>query len=227
MTAKKKWRAPASLPPQTKPTTRGRRKLTITIVVIYVGLMIGLFVLLALRPDTTTGEVKSSAIDYMVGSPGPGAKAPDFSLPSTSGRTVNLADYSGKTVLLFFHEGIGCQACWDNIRDLENAKSKLQSVGIEKLVTITSGPIRLIAQKMADDKLTSVALGDTNLEVSNIYQTSKYGMPGHSNNGHSFILVGPDGLIEWRADYGGEPNYTMYVPVDKMLSDIKTGRTRA
>ena len=39
-------------------------------------------------------------------------------------------------------------------------------------------------------------------------------------DGHSFVLVGPDGHIRWRADYGGAPKYTMFIPTDKMLSDL-------
>lgn len=222
MTPRKRPR-PSVRPPLGK-QTGGRRKVTTAMIAIYVVLIIGLFVLLALRPNTTTGDAKISADGYAIGSPGPGAKAPDFSLPSTSGGTVNLTDYRGKTVLLFFHEGIGCQPCWDQIRDLEKAETSLQSAGIAKLLTITSGPTRLIAQKMADDKLTAVALGDTNLEVSKTYNANQYGMMGDSRDGHSFVLVGPTGLIEWRADYGGPPKYTMYIPVNKILSDMRDGR---
>ena len=41
--------------------------------------------------------------------------------------------------------------------------------------------------------------------------------------GHTFIVVGPDGRIKWRADYGGSPNYTMYVPVQSLIADIRAG----
>lgn len=225
MTSKKKWRLPTSLPSRTKQTGRSRKS-TIISVGLYAALIVVLFIALAARPGTSE-KGDSSSIDYAIGSPSSGAKAPDFSLPSTSGGTVNLIDYRGETLLLFFHEGIGCQPCWDQIRDLEIAQGKLQAAGIDKLLTITSGPTRLIAQKMADDRLTSVALGDANLEVSKAYGATEYGMAGHSGAGHSFVLVGPDGLIEWRADYGGPPNYRMYIPVEKILSDMKTGRVGA
>lgn len=37
-----------------------------------------------------------------------GAKAPDFTLPSTDGGSVSMADYNGeKPVLLFFHMAVG------------------------------------------------------------------------------------------------------------------------
>ena len=42
-------------------------------------------------------------------------------------------------------------------------------------------------------------------------------------NGHSFILVGKDGRIRWRADYGGAPKYTMFVPDDRLLADLRAG----
>ena len=170
-------------------------------------------------PATTTG-----AVDYQVGDPGPGKSAPDFTLPSTAGQSVSLSAYRGKSVLLYFHEGLGCQPCWDQIRDLEKDSAALADVGVDQLLTITSGPTDLIAQKMNDDRLASVALADVDLAVSRTYNANLYGMMGESRDGHTFILVGPDGDIEWRADYGGAPRYTMYVPVPKIIADLKSGR---
>ena len=40
-------------------------------------------------------------------------------------------------------------------------------------------------------------------------------------DGHSFILVGKNGRILWRADYGGAPKYTMYVPDDVLLTQLR------
>jgi hypothetical protein len=45
-----------------------------------------------------------------------------------------------------------------------------------------------------------------------------------SFNGHTFLLINEDGVIEWRADYGGSTiGSTMYVPVENLLADIKGG----
>ncbi len=66
-------------------------------------------------------------------------------------------------------------------------------------------------------------LSDPNLAVSKTYDANKYGMMGGSHNGHTFIVVGPDGEIKWRADYGGAPDYTMYVPVPDLLADMREG----
>ena len=170
-------------------------------------------------PATATG-----AVDYQVGDPGPRKPAPQFTLPSTAGRQVSLSAYRGKSVLLYFHEGLGCQPCWDQIRDLEKDPAALRDAGVDQLLTITSGSTNLIGQKMTDDRLTSVALADADLAVSRTYNANRYGMMGDSRDGHTFILVGPDGNIQWRADYGGAPRYTMYVPVPKLVADLKSGR---
>lgn len=220
MTSKKKWRASTPLP-RVKSNIHRQRNIAIGFVVVV--LLISSLII-ANRSGNSNDVGQKSAFPYAIANPASGAMAPDFILPSTKGGTVKLSDYKGKTVLLFFHEGIGCQPCWDQIRDLENDEAKLKSAGIDQLLTITSGPTRLIAQKMADDGLTAIALGDTNLEISKIYNANQYGMMGDSRDGHSFVLVGPDGKIDWRADYGGPPKYTMYVPIKNILSDMKAGR---
>lgn len=63
--------------------------------------------------------------------------------------------------------------------------------------------------------------------MSKTYDANSYGMMGDSANGHSFIVVGPDGIIRWRADYGGAPDYTMFVPVPSLLADIEAGLAAA
>lgn len=165
------------------------------------------------------------AADFQVGEPGVGANAPSISLASTTGGPVQLADYRGKSVLLYFQEGIGCQPCWDQLRDLEARRTELKAAGIDEIVTVTTDPVELLARKAADEGLTSPVLSDPDLKVSRMYQTNSFGMMGDSRNGHSFLLVAPDGTITWRADYGGAPKYTMFVPVDRVLADLKAATT--
>lgn len=202
--------------------------------VIAAGVALAVLALFAIYRSATPppGGASASASDrYSVGSPGIGAPAPDFALRNVTGTgagvaapLVRLSDYRGKTVLLYLHEGLGCQPCWDQIRDLQNHPGMLTGLGVDQLLTITSGPPDLIAAKMADDKLTEPALADTDLAVSRQYQTNQFGMMGTDRDGHTFILIGPDGRIQWRADYGGSPNYTMYVPLDQLAADLHAGR---
>jgi peroxiredoxin len=167
---------------------------------------------------TTAGE------GYVVGDPGPGEQAPGFQLQASNGETVDLADYEGKNVLLYFQEGIGCQPCWDQIRDLEEQSAAVNAAGIDEVLSITTSPLDLITRKVKDDGLTTPVAADPDLKVSKAYDANKYGMMGAMANGHSFVLVGPDGTIDWRADYGGEPKYTMYLPVEKLLADLAQSR---
>ncbi|MGH8774396.1 MAG: peroxiredoxin family protein [Jiangellaceae bacterium] len=174
----------------------------------------------------TSGEPANSGdeVGYDVGDPRPGEQAPDFTLPATTGEQISLVDYRGSAVLLYFQEGLMCQPCWDQMRDLEQDIDAVRAAGVDEMLAITTDPIDLVTRKVHDDGLTTPTLSDPDLAVSRIYQTNLYGMMGDSRNGHSFILVGPDGTIQWRADYGGEPDYTMYVPVDDLLADLRAGR---
>ena len=180
----------------------------------------GLF--LAFRNGQSQNAGTGNKAAYQSGQPGQGQAAPAFTLPASTGKPVSLSAYRGKTVLLFFQEGIGCQPCWDQIRDLEKDKQNLTEAGIDDLVSITTSPIDLVTQKTRDDSLSTPVLSDPDLAVSRAYQANAYGMMGDSRDGHSFLLVGPDGTITWRADYGGAPNYTMYLPVSRILQDLAT-----
>lgn len=156
---------------------------------------------------------------FTVGSPGLGATAPAIQLDSTAGR-LDLAAYRGKSVLVFFQEGIGCQACWDQIRDLEKDAAAVKAAGIDQVLSVTTSPLNLVRETVADEHLATPVASDPTLAVSRAYHANQYGMMGEGQDGHSFVLVGPDGKIRWRADYGGAPNYTMYVPVPKLLADL-------
>ncbi len=177
---------------------------------------------LANRPKTTAGSYR-----YDVGTPGPGEPAPEFTLPSSNGSTVDLRSLRGQTVLLYFQEGLTCQPCWDQLIDIEHNMGSFRSLGIDQVVTITTDPVDALNRKVTDEGFTTPVLSDQDLSVSSAYQTSSYGMMGNSRDGHSFIVVGPDGVIRWRADYGGPPDFTMFLPVPALLADIRQGISQA
>ena len=143
---------------------------------------------------------------FAVGQPGPGAAAPEFKLASTSGGTFDLADQRGKTVLLYFQEGVGCQPCWDQIRDIEKNMAAFRALGIDEFVSVTGNPLNQLRQKVTDESLSTPVLADPDLTLGQSYRANQYGMMGTSADGHTFIVVGPDGNIRWRADYGGPLN---------------------
>lgn len=166
---------------------------------------------------------KAGQYAFEVASPGKGAVAPDFTLPATTGGDVRLSDYRGKSVLLYFQEGISCEGCWTQLKDIQNNRDAMRRLGVSALLTVTTNPLDALKQKVADEGISEPVLADESMSVSRAYNAMAYGMMSGSADGHTFILVGPDGRIRWRADYGGPPNYTMYVPIDNLIADIKAG----
>lgn len=193
-------------------------------VMVVVGVVVGLlFVVFLLGGGNQASDAGPA---YEVGSPGPGEQAPALRLPAADGSTFDLAELEGQRVLLFFQEGIMCQACWAQLRDIEARWDEFEARGVDVVASVSSddvGPLRA----MADQGFSTPLLSDPGVEVSRTWEANLYGMMGTSMNGHSFVLVGPDGGIEWRADYGGAPDYTMYVPVDQLLADLDTATTDA
>lgn len=168
-------------------------------------------------------EGQAGEYEFQVGTPGPGAQAPPIRLPSTGGGMFDLASLRGQKVLLYFQEGLMCQPCWDQIVDIEAEMPRLRSLGVDQMVSITTDPADALRTKVKDEGIATPVLSDPGLGVSRIYNANRYGMMGMSMNGHTFILVDEDGVIRWRADYGGEPKNYMYVPVGNLVADLRAG----
>lgn len=160
---------------------------------------------------------------FQVGQPGPGSPAPPIRLSSTAGGEFDLKAQQGKTVLLYFQEGIGCQPCWDQIRDIEKRMPDLRALGIDEVVSVAGNPLTELRQKAADEHIATPVLADPALSLGDTYNANRYGMMGMSAYGHTFLVVGSDGTIKWRADYGGSPKYTMYVAPPALLDDLRAG----
>jgi peroxiredoxin len=232
--------APGTSGPGTPPRNRGQRARTVAksrggsggpprstligaalITVLAVVVLYLVFQNSQATPDASAG---GSGYKHVAGEPGIGATAPGFTLPSSSGGEVSLADYSGESVLLYFHEGLMCQPCIDQITDLEANEAALEKAGVEEVVAISHDPINQVARKAADENVSISWLSDPSQKVIHGYDAHKYGMMNETTAGHSFVLVGPDGTIQWRADYGGAPDYTMFLPTEKVLADLAQER---
>ena len=214
-------RRPARQAPQQR-----RTRLTVGAAAIAV-LVVVSALYLVFRGSTSTPASNAGGggkYPYAVGQPSSG-QAPGFTLASSAGGQVSLESLRGKTVLLYFQEGLMCQPCWDQLSDLEAHQADVKAAGIDEIVSITSDPADLIARRTGDLKLSTPVLSDPDLTVSKTYHANEYGMMGTSRDGHTFILVNPDGTIGWRADYGGAPKYTMFVPTADLLSDLNAGTT--
>lgn len=126
--------------------------------------------------------------------------APSFRLASTAGGTVSLADYRGRTVLLYFNEGVGCDVCFYQMAKLE-ADGALAGAGVTVL-PIVMNPASEAAAELRRFGIQTPYLIDADGSVSRAYKT--LGTGHHAGlPGHSFVLVGTDGTMRWRGDYPG------------------------
>ena len=97
-------------------------------------------------------------------------EAPDFTLENYEGKKVNLKSLRGKSVILFFSEGLMCYpACWDQIA----AFGKDQKLNNENTVTLTIVNDRRADWKSALKKMPELAtaqvLFDTDRSASVAY----------------------------------------------------------
>lgn len=171
--------------------------------------------------NTLTGAGSASGQRYDVGKPGIGEVAPDFELANATGAPFKLSGQDGKQVLLYFHEGLGCAPCWKQIEDIQADLPQFKALGIDDVVSISIDPLAAQQQRAATRGISIPILADQDRAVSGSFDALSYGMMQGATPGHTFILVGADGTIRWRADYGGPPDFTMYVPNPTLLAELR------
>ncbi len=153
--------------PKARPASEEPRRHSIWLLAGASILVIGALLIVYLASNNTKASNTSGGnYRFAVGQPGPGAQAPAVVLPSTAGATFDLKASAGKTVLLYFQEGVGCQPCWTQMRDIEKNWSQFSAVGVDQFVTITSDSLDLISQKIKQDGIAGPVLADTDLAVS-------------------------------------------------------------
>lgn len=156
----------------------------------------------------TTGN-RSSAGNRLKSGPAPAFAANDV----VSGRLLTSSYFKGRNTLLFFSEGVMCQACLEQIQSLEGISGELAKRHLA-LVSITPDSPAQLAQAVADYKIHTPLLTDESRRMSTDYEVLGLGM--HADMpGHTFILVDRHGVIRWRHDYT-----TMYVAPGKLLKAI-------
>jgi peroxiredoxin len=148
--------------------------------------------------------------------PAIGATAPDFALTDVAnGQQVSAKSLRGRKTMLFFSEGVNCQACMVQATDLEKAGT-LSKQGIQ-LVSVTTDPADQLAQAAQQYGITAPLLADSTTEMSSAYGMLAHGGMGHpTQDGHAFMLIGADGKVLWHKAY-----QEMYVKPHRLLADMK------
>jgi peroxiredoxin len=182
---------------------------------------VGVFVLMIIVAAVVIGAVASRSPESGAKTIVAGSVAPDFTLHTTAGGAFTLSDYKGKSnVLLFFNEGLACSPCLQQMQGLDQLNSQFASMNLVVASITTDGMGNLASWASTSGPKDSVVLSDQSLTVSRAYDMMTSSMHPGMVDGHSFVIVNPQGIVVWRKDYYPDYN-SMYVPNDQLLSDIK------
>jgi peroxiredoxin len=147
-----------------------------------------------------------------------GATVPSFSEQNVeTGQPISSTSLYRHKTLLFFSEGVMCQACFEQIKGLEQMGVQLHKRGIQ-LVSITPDAPRDLEQAIGQYGITTPMISDENLDMSQAFNTLGLGMHG-GTRGHAFVLI-DRGKVRWYHDYWLAPDRTMYVDPQKVIAAL-------
>ena len=178
------------------------------------------FVLPGVLSSKSSGEAAhAKAMGVAVGAGvSTGSAVPSFSgTDLRSGQTISNASVYNSKTLLFFSEGVMCQACFEQIQGLQQVGDRLAKRGIQ-LVSITPDPTSELEQAAQQYGITTPLISDSSRAISQAFNTLGQGMHADSP-GHAFALI-YHGKVLWYRDYYLAPYRTMYVPPSRLLADI-------
>jgi peroxiredoxin len=194
--------------------------------VAVIGLGVGMIVVASFvvpkalnKNSVSAGAEHAMAMGAQLGAGLPvGSRVPSFSERNLeTGQAITSRTVYGHKTLLFFSEGIMCQACFQQIKDIEAFGKELRQRGIS-LVSITPDPPGDLRQVVDQIGITSPMISDENRAMSEAFNTLGKGM--HADTpGHAFALI-YRGKVLWYRDYWLPPYQTMYVKPSKLLKDI-------
>jgi peroxiredoxin len=134
-----------------------------------------------------------------------------------TGQAISSTSVAGHKTLLFFSEGVMCQACFEQIKGLEQMGAELHKRGIE-LVSITPDSPDELKQAIGQYGIASPMIADNDRSMSEAFNTLGKGM--HADTpGHAFALV-DRGKVLWYHDYWLPPEQKMYVDPAQVLADL-------
>ncbi|MQA11169.1 MAG: thioredoxin-dependent thiol peroxidase [Pseudonocardiaceae bacterium] len=126
-----------------------------------------------------------------------GDPAPDFTLPDSAGNQVSLADFRGRSVLVYFYPAAGTPGCTTQACDFRDNLAELNDAGFQVIGISPDKPEKL-ARFAEQDQLTFPLLSDPERTV-----LAEWGAFGEKKNYgrvvqgviRSTFVVDADGMI--------------------------------
>lgn len=135
-----------------------------------------------------------------------------------TGKPISSQTLRGHRALLFFSEGVMCQACLQQIHDIDDVAAQLASRHVE-LISITPDGSADLRQAIGQYGIRSPMISDSNLDMSRAFNMLGRGMHGNTP-GHAFVLIDGTGKVLWQRDYYQAPWRPMYVEPAELLKDV-------
>lgn len=127
----------------------------------------------------------------------PGDQAPEFTLPDADSKPVNLTDFRGQNVVLYFYPAAMTPGCTTQACDFRDNLASLQSAGYA-VVGVSPDPQNKLAKFRDRDQLTFPLLGDESRDVLKSYgaygEKQLYGKTTVGVIRSTFVLDG-DGVV--------------------------------
>ncbi len=113
-----------------------------------------------------------------------------------------------------------CQACFEQIKDLEQMENGLAKRGIQ-LISVTPDSPDNLRQAIDQFDIVTPMISDEDRDMSEAFNTLGQGM--HEDTpGHAFVLL-QRGKVLWYRDYWLPPDRRMYVDPERVIGDMLAG----
>ena len=134
-----------------------------------------------------------------------------------TGKAITSGSLNKGKTLLFFSEGVMCQACFQQIKGLEDVGAQLRKRGV-RLVSVTPDSRGELRNAISQYAITTPMIADSDRDMAAAFNTLGKGMHGDTP-GHAFVLMS-HGKVLWYRDYWLPPTRSMYVQPERLLSDM-------
>jgi peroxiredoxin Q/BCP len=127
-----------------------------------------------------------------------GKPAPTFKLPSSSGEPVNLADYKGKRVVLYFYPRADTPGCTKEACRFRDAIASYKKLDVP-VFGISPDPVEDVTKFATKFKLNFPLLADADHAITEKYgawqEKSMYGKK-YMGAARTTFVISPEGKIE-------------------------------